>query len=181
VDNWISSAPIVADGVAYVNNVDYDTLIALDAATGDERWRFATGSVEAAQAVVDRVVYIGATLNDGMNGAVYSLDAATGKEIWRFATPLPIYGSSPAVVDGVVYAGSFSGEIVAVNAVDGEEQWRVKVDLEGDAGRRHILSSPAVVDGVIYFTSYDSDADQALAPSMPSGCPSSDDAREDRD
>lgn len=66
---------------------------------------------------------------------------------WRFATESKI-GSSPAVVDGVVYVGSLDGRLYAIDAASGAERWRV-------ATKDGIYSSPAVVDGMVYVGSFD--------------------------
>ena len=62
------SSPAVAEGLVYIGS--YDTHVyALDAATGEERWRFKTGYVhDSSPAVVDGVVYIG-----GWDGYVYAI------------------------------------------------------------------------------------------------------------
>jgi eukaryotic-like serine/threonine-protein kinase len=57
---------------------------------------------------VDGVVYIG-----GGEGALLALEAATGEVLWRWQTD-GIVGSSPAVVEGVVYVGSSDGFVYAV-------------------------------------------------------------------
>ena len=56
--------------------------------------------------------------------------------------------SSPAVVDGVVYVGSYDTYLHAVDAASGEPRWRY--ETEGS-----VRSSPAVVDGVVYVGSED--------------------------
>lgn len=55
---------------------------------------------------------------------------------------------SPAVVDGVVYAGGHKGEVVALNAETGKRLWRVNTKLQLSAG-------PGVGDGVVVFGSRD--------------------------
>ena len=67
--------------------------------------------------------------------------------IWEFRTDDGVW-SSPAVLDGVVYFGSFDGYLYAVDINTGQEQWKFKTD----AG---VFSSPAVSDGVVYFGNYD--------------------------
>ena len=48
--------------------------------------------------------------------------AAAPKLLWAFDTGA-VVESSPAVVDGVVYAGSFAQALFAVDAKTGEELW----------------------------------------------------------
>lgn len=55
-------------------------------------------------------------------------DDSNGIEMmWRFATG-DVIASSPAVVDGVVYVGSWDANLYAVNADDGSERWRFVTD-----------------------------------------------------
>lgn len=61
---------------------------------------------------------------------------------WKYDTQGRVL-SSAAIVDGVVYAGSESGKIVAVDAERGDKVW------EFDTGQR-VKCSPAVTDGVVY-------------------------------
>lgn len=54
--------------------------------------------------------------------------------------------SSPAVVGGLVYVGSFDGNVYCLNAATGSLVWSYKT-VNG------AWSSPAVVDGVVYVGS----------------------------
>jgi outer membrane protein assembly factor BamB len=56
--------------------------------------------------------------------------------------------SSPAVANGIVYAGSGDSYLYALDAVTGALKWRY---LTGSA----VFSSPNVVNGIVYFGSYD--------------------------
>jgi len=48
------------------------------------------------------VVYVGS-----YDGNLYALNASTGALLWKYMTGSPVYTSSPAVADGVLYVGSF--------------------------------------------------------------------------
>ena len=65
---------------------------------------------------------------------------------WKFRAGDSV--SSLAVVDGVVYFGSWDNHLYALDTKTGEEKWKFKT---GDL----VNSSPAVVDGVVYFGSCD--------------------------
>ena len=58
--------------------------------------------------------------------------------------------SSPAVVNGVVYFGSFDKNIYAVNATDGTKIWNFSTGAK-------IWSSPAVANNIVYIGSDDHD------------------------
>ena len=103
----VFSSPAVVDGVVYVGQGR--DVYALDAASGQLRWRYETGSgVYSSPAVVDGVVYVGS-----YDDYLYALDAASGQLRWRYETGNRVY-SSPAVVDGVVYVGSRDNYLYAV-------------------------------------------------------------------
>ena len=57
--------------------------------------------------------------------------------------------SSPAVVDGSVYIGSYDGKVYALDAVNGRLKWSFATGYA-------VVSSPAVADGVVFVGSEDS-------------------------
>ncbi len=67
---------------------------------------------------------------------------------WKFHTSGRVI-SSPAVVKGVVYAGSTDCNLYAIDADTGNLKW--KFETKG-----WVVSSPAVDSGTVYFESYDS-------------------------
>ncbi|MEX2661951.1 MAG: PQQ-binding-like beta-propeller repeat protein, partial [Vicinamibacterales bacterium] len=54
--------------------------------------------------------------------------------------------SSAAIVDGVVYVGSATGELHAVNLADGKGKWKYQGSADGIGE-----SSPAVANGIVYI------------------------------
>jgi outer membrane protein assembly factor BamB len=111
--------------------------------TPEELWRFRAGYGEfiSSPALVGNRLYIGNT-----DGNVYAVASDTGQEVWRAATGGPVI-SSPAVVEDVVYVGSF-GALSALNATSGASLWQVPTGAAVD-------SSPTVARGVVYFGSSD--------------------------
>ncbi len=101
-------APAVRDGTVYAAGWD-GTLLALDAATGAERWR----SELAFGTVSSPVVAGDAVLIGGMDGTVSALDAATGELLWAYALGDAI-GASLAVADEIVYVPTADGTFVAL-------------------------------------------------------------------
>ena len=73
--------------------------------------------------------------------------AGDGSLIWTFTTGGPVL-AAPAVVDGVVYAGSDDGSLYALDADSGDLLWSF-------ATGGPILSIPAVVYGTVYVGSND--------------------------
>ncbi len=79
-----------------------------------------------------------------LTGPVVSVDKK-----WSYTASSQSWGhvrSSPAIVDGVVYVGSWPPMIHAVDAESGEELWTVDTDTS-------IVTAPAVADGIVYATS----------------------------
>ncbi len=123
-DTWQSS-PAVSGGLIYLGSGD-GHLYALDAATGQLKWKFATaGVVHSSPAVADGLVYFGS-----FDSCFYALDAATGAEKWKFKGGEDLVNfnqvgiqSSPTVVAGMVYFGSRDSHLYALDAKTGKEKW----------------------------------------------------------
>ena len=66
---------------------------------------------------------------------------------WKFHTGGYV-NSTPAIENGIVYAGSTDGYLYAVSADTGSLRWKF-------ATGSRVVSSPAIADGRVYFESYD--------------------------
>jgi outer membrane protein assembly factor BamB len=146
------SSPVVADGTVYFGSGD-GYFYALDAASGELKWKFRTGDVvHASPAAADGVVFFGS-----WDSYFYAVDARTGAEKWRFhGGEDPVihnqvgFQSSPAVVNGVVYTGCRDSNLYAIDAASGKEKWRF------NAAGSWIITSPAVAQGKVVFGTSDS-------------------------
>jgi outer membrane protein assembly factor BamB/chitodextrinase len=76
-----------------------------------------------------------------------SIAPNTNNTLWSYATGGDV-SSSPTVVDGRVYVGSWDSKVYALNATNGTLIWSYTT---GSA----VASSPAVFDGRLYIGSYD--------------------------
>jgi len=114
----VQSSPAVSGGAVYVGARD-GFLYAIDASTGQLRWRFdhKISWVNTSPAVHDGVVYAGSS--DGQ--FVQAVHAATGEEIWRAKSG--VTWSSPAVAGDVVYAGDGAGRVNAFDRRTGQPLW----------------------------------------------------------
>lgn len=119
-----------------------DGLYAIDADTGEERWRYGEGlyTPYSAPTVVDGTIYVG---YDGTY-SLHAIDATTGTTEWTFETGDWVR-SAPTVVDGTVYVGSHDEHLYAIDAETGEKRWRFHA-----ADRVHHGNGPTVIDGVVY-------------------------------
>jgi outer membrane protein assembly factor BamB len=106
----VDTQPIPTNGKA---------LLALDAATGQDIWRYATiGHSLSAAALAHAVAYF--TSSDGV---LHAVDAASGQARWqvRHASWGP---EAPAADANLVYAGGRGDALVAYAIGDGAERWR---------------------------------------------------------
>ncbi len=133
-----AAMPVVAEGIVYLSSSADDTVYALDAADGSERWRYtAGGPVRFAPHIAQGRCYFSSD-----DGWIYCLDARTGEELWtrrlggddrmflgngRLISRWP--SRSGVLVDGdtlYVVGGMWPSEGVAVYALDaktGQVRW----------------------------------------------------------
>jgi outer membrane protein assembly factor BamB/PKD repeat protein len=147
----ISSSAAVADGVVIIGNMD-GTVYAFSEETGNLLWTYAIPRTEydentifSSPAMADGMVYI-----NSYGGALYALDASTGALRWSSVNQGG-YGSSssPAVVGGIVYAGSsYAHGFRACDALTGDLLWKYDTNAS-------IASGPAVHNGVVYLADFD--------------------------
>ncbi|MBT2405743.1 MULTISPECIES: PQQ-binding-like beta-propeller repeat protein [unclassified Streptomyces] len=142
------AAPAFAPGAAVTGGgvylADYlGTVYALDAATGNDRWRIATEPRPSA----DPVLVANGNVHLGAGSAVYTLDAVTGTPKWRFAAGGEITGP-PAVADGRVHFGSADHCLYTLDAAGGQLRWKLATGGE-------ITGAPVAEAGVVYACSKD--------------------------
>jgi polyvinyl alcohol dehydrogenase (cytochrome) len=81
-------------------------------------------------------------------GSWAALNAQTGEIVWQTADPTKeaVDMGAVSVANGVVYAGSFSGSMYALDSVTGTVLWSF------DSGGS-VIGGPAIADGVVYWGS----------------------------
>ena len=136
----------------------YGDVLALDAATGDVRWRRGYGiPFRAAPTVQGARVYAGL-----LTDQTVALQRADGSEIWlhdgAFKQGPSLLNALPAAAnDDVVIAPYSTGEIVALRADNGREAWRVplveafqgavQIEIEDVAGGPVIDAGSVIAGG----------------------------------
>jgi outer membrane protein assembly factor BamB len=152
-----AASPTVGEGVVYqplMNRPGTDRdrsaglLVALDADTGEELWRFRARVVESSPLLLDGTVYVG-TFDDKL----YALDAETGKVRWEVATGDDVKGG-PAFAGGTIYFGSYDGNVYAVDARTGRQRWESSGQA-GLAGAGNFYATPAVAYGRVFIGNTD--------------------------
>ena len=121
----IQSSAAVSNGIVYFGCRD-SHLYALDAKTGRKRWSFGTGAswVISSPAVRGATVYF-ATSDSGL---VYEITAAAGAVISRIDFHgWPMF-SSPAIAGDMLYIGSWSGKLFAIDLRSRRLAWAFQTD-----------------------------------------------------
>ena len=126
---FVDSSPAVANGVVYTIALD---LCAIDALTGEKRWRFRHCLGSSSPAVANGIVYVGCA------HGFYAIDATTGDELWDFETGRAVV-SSPAVANGAVYIGFPDGSVYAFGSETEPTIPTLKCPLGGNIENRQIL------------------------------------------
>ena len=94
-------------------------------------------------AALAQATFHGNAARTGVYAATGPIQAPTVQ--WTFKAAGPIV-TSPAIADGVVYIGSLSGHLYAIDQQTGQQKWQFK-------SSRPIASSATVADGTLYFVS----------------------------
>jgi parallel beta-helix repeat protein/predicted outer membrane repeat protein len=133
----VGGSPTVVDGVVFIGAQD-GKLYALDTATGDVLWSAINSDDRIfTPSVGSNMVYV-SSLGDLK---LYALDVETGSVIWT--ATLGHWIKSPAVADGIVYAGAADGNLYALDALTGEKSWSAMT------GGNEVYA-PAIANGVVY-------------------------------
>jgi len=134
------ATPIVVDGVMYISTA-WSKVMALDAATGEELWRYdpQVDGAKGAHACCDVVnrgvaVWEGKVFFGTIDGRLIALDATNGEELWDVVTvdqsqPYTITSAPRVVKDKVIIGNSGAemgvrGYVTAFDTDSGEEVWR---------------------------------------------------------
>ena len=136
------AGPAVARDVVVV--VTERGVVALDPASGEPRWDAARAEGPAGPPAVagDLVVHASGS---GPATAVVARTLIDGREVWRAFVDSEVGGGLVAA-HGLVYAATAAGELIALHAETGEEEWR------SDVGGR-LEATPAVADGLVLVAS----------------------------
>ncbi len=145
-----------ADGTGFVGEGVAESR-AIDAATGEIRWRVDVGTPgRSAPTVADGRMVFG-TIDERL----VALESATGRQLWSYnaseAATIVFGQPAPAVADNVVLAGFGSGDVAALRMQTGEPVWS---DTLGSGGGRNSIMDfssihglPVISDGTAYVIS----------------------------
>jgi outer membrane protein assembly factor BamB len=189
-----ASPPLYRDDLVYVSyyydHVDHSgdpktrvrrgVVAALDATTGQERWRREVGSMLAWEPVVDgSTVYVSASVVPALTtqgqplpgqplpavtGLVEALDTRTGDVRWSRALPTAPDPSMATSADGRVFVianRQSAGDVLALDASDGSVRWDYASDALLTRGGGLLYAgpnAPQVVAGQVYVETTERDA-----------------------
>lgn len=131
--------PCFVDGTVLATSWD-GYLYAISLSSGEQLWRYESGSATAPVAVASNTVFVA-----GSKGAA-ALDLESGEPYWT--TDVSVFtDGGPTVADGTLYVPG-NEQLVALSATSGEERWTVRTA----AG---VGSTPHATEDAVYFASKD--------------------------
>jgi outer membrane protein assembly factor BamB len=133
INRCIASSPAVRGDVVYIGwsspapcrpgKTERGGIVALDLATGEVLWRFATGNVESSPAVVGDTLYFSA-FRDRRESRVYALRVTAPRRV-RWSVPVASkVASSPAVTNGTVYVAAYDRTLYGLATRTGRVRFR---------------------------------------------------------
>ena len=109
------------------NRASSESVIAVDAVTGAERWSKTIEDDHEAHAAW--MIYTNDMIYASTPGGMYTLDASSGAEQWRFDSSVcsKIWIESPPKISrGTIYFDNQPGYLYALNANTGVEEWKYR-------------------------------------------------------
>ena len=108
----VASSPAVAKGLVYLTSRD-GVFRAVETRSGNVKWTLTTGPELPFQGGFDWFLSSPVLSDESVvfgagDGLVYALDASSGKTQWKFKTAGRVR-ATPAIANGIVYAGSMDG------------------------------------------------------------------------
>ncbi|MCC7260689.1 MAG: PQQ-binding-like beta-propeller repeat protein [Alphaproteobacteria bacterium] len=154
---------VIGGGLAYDDGAVFavtgaGTVVAVDAATGAEKWRRSVNlPMRASPRVAEGRVYVVTVTNQ-----LLALDAADGRILWKHRGISEVAGmlgaAVPTVSDNVLVVPYSSGEIYGLDAESGREIWNDALILTNRTTPALSLSDidgdPAIAEGRIYASGH---------------------------
>ena len=143
----LTAAPIVRDGIVYLQDLD-SNVYAIALATGTLEWEYRCNQLEKSGPGPNGVVVGDRTVYGLTPTTAFALNAATGQTVWTDRHLLNggqgTFGIQPQVADGREYlasqygSGPGGGVLLALNASTGRELWKFNTVVGADPGVRSV-------------------------------------------
>jgi eukaryotic-like serine/threonine-protein kinase len=168
----IRSTPAVKDTIVFFTNYD-GMAYGINANTGNEIWNFETDGelhfsqtglfgwtpsdmlmndpwdfYESSPVIMDTILYFGCGAN------IYALQNETGQLIWKYTSDDVVH-SSPAVANGSIFFGGWSGRFYTLDALTGAEKWTYNTGTDPTHLMQGIQSSATIVDTLVIIGARD--------------------------
>ena len=132
-------------------NIVWSAAVGPGGSLGGIQWGTATDGRRIYVAIANRNMLPYTLVPSGRQitwGSWSALDVDTGTILWQTADPTPgtMDIASVSVANGVLYAGSYSGQMYALNTITGDILW-------GFASGGSVVDGPSIVDGTVYWGS----------------------------
>jgi outer membrane protein assembly factor BamB len=123
-------------------------VVAWDADTGRELWRFKSSPIESSPLLKGRRLFVGA-----WDHGVYALNARNGKRIWRFEADDQV-NTSAAYWRGRIFIASDGGMLYSLSARTGKLLWSAGSQSRFGS-REFFYATPTVAHGRVYIGNTD--------------------------
>jgi len=152
-----SGGGLAVDGNTLYATTGFGALVALDAATGAERWvQKLESAATGAPTVKDGIVYV-----TSRDSRAWAINAADGRIKWQLqgapTTSVMVGGTAPAVTDKFAVFPFGSGELLTAFRKGGVQTWATSVSGKrrgrAYAGITDITGDPVIKDNVVYVGS----------------------------
>ncbi len=155
LDRCAASSPTIGKGTiyqAYMATVPCTEgkpgsdgfLVAWDADTGKELWRFKTLPIESSPLLRNGTLYVGSWDN-----RVHAIDARTGRQKWAFQADDQV-NTSAAYWKGAIYIASDGGTLYALSAGSGKLRWSAQSNPRFGS-REFWYATPTLAYGRVYI------------------------------
>jgi outer membrane protein assembly factor BamB len=148
----VASAPIFSAGNLVIGTTD-GVLLAADAQTGNELWRYQSrGPIGQSPVATGELIVFSNEADQ-----VVAVDANTGKFKWQYKSETPeeytLRGHAGVAVDGdLVYTGFSNGTLVALRKDTGSVAWSTSLKAEADRFM-DVDATPIVLGDRVYASS----------------------------
>jgi outer membrane protein assembly factor BamB len=154
-----ASSPTIGKGVVYQSYMHHvecvqdqpgadGFLVAWDADTGKERWRFKSAPIESSPLLNGKRLFVGTWDHN-----VYAINAETGKRIWRFQADDQV-NTSAAYWKGRIFIASDGGTLYALSAKNGRLLWSAQSNSTFGT-REFWYATPTIAYGRVYIGNTD--------------------------